>query len=128
MRRIRYAVVASLDRYIAGPKGEPDWIIMDPDIDFDPFWAQFDTLLIGRRTFEVMTEGKKKGGATPGMTFHGRTINWKAPPRAGSLAPGTFALRSAGTPWTFGYWTRGRAHNTAGNRSEPGGASSRRPG
>jgi dihydrofolate reductase len=67
MRRIRYAVAMSLDGYIAGPKGEADWIIMDPDIDFGYFWAQFDTLLIGRRTFEVMTRGKKKGGATPGM-------------------------------------------------------------
>ena len=24
----------SLDGYIAGPKGESDWIVMDPDIDF----------------------------------------------------------------------------------------------
>jgi hypothetical protein len=24
----------SLDGYIAGPKGEADWIIMDPEIDF----------------------------------------------------------------------------------------------
>jgi len=34
MRRIRYQVAASLDGYIAGPKGEADWIIMDPEIDF----------------------------------------------------------------------------------------------
>ena len=34
MRRVRYAVASSLDGYIAGPKGEADWIIMDPDIDF----------------------------------------------------------------------------------------------
>jgi dihydrofolate reductase len=69
MRRIRYQVATSLDGYIAGPKGEADWIITDPDIDFRALWQQFDTLLIGRRTFEVMTGGKKKkkGGATPGM-------------------------------------------------------------
>jgi len=24
----------SLDGYIAGPKGESDWIVMDPEIDF----------------------------------------------------------------------------------------------
>ena len=34
MRRIRYAVATSLDGYIAGPKGEADWIVMDPAIDF----------------------------------------------------------------------------------------------
>ncbi len=32
MRRIRYAVATSLDGYIAGPKGEADWSIMDPEI------------------------------------------------------------------------------------------------
>jgi len=32
MRRVRYSVVMSLDGYIAGPKGEADWIVMDPGI------------------------------------------------------------------------------------------------
>ena len=67
MRRIRYQVATSLDGYIAGPQGEADWIIMDPDIDFRALYAQFDTALVGRRTFEVLTGGKKKGGAMPGM-------------------------------------------------------------
>src|SRR5262245_51550070 len=57
----------SLDGYIAGPGGEADWIIMDPDIDFRALFDRFDTFLIGRRTFEVMTKGKKSGGSTPGM-------------------------------------------------------------
>ena len=67
MRRVRYQVATSLDGYIAGPKGEADWIIMDPDIDFRALFAQFDTALIGRRTFEGMARGKKKAGAMPGM-------------------------------------------------------------
>jgi dihydrofolate reductase len=67
VRRIRYAVAASLDGYIAGPKGEADWIIMDPDIDFRALYAQFDTVLIGRRTYEGMARGKRKPGAMPGM-------------------------------------------------------------
>src|SRR5262249_43969230 len=53
--------------YIAGPKGEADWILMDPDIDFRAIYAQFDTCLIGRRTYEGMARGKKKPGAMPGM-------------------------------------------------------------
>ena len=53
MRRIRYVVATSLDGYIAGPKDEADWIIMDPDIDFGALFEQFDTVLLGRRSFEA---------------------------------------------------------------------------
>ena len=65
MRRVRYAVAASLDGYIAGPKGEADWIIMNPEIDFRAVFEQFDTFLIGRRTFEMMARAGR--GETPGM-------------------------------------------------------------
>lgn len=65
MRRVRYAVAMSLDGYIAGPKGEADWIIMDPDIDFAALFEQFDTFLLGRRTFEPMARAKR--GETPGV-------------------------------------------------------------
>jgi dihydrofolate reductase len=54
MRRVRYVVAMSLDGYIAGPNGEADWIIMDPEIDFRALFEQFDTFLLGRRTFEGM--------------------------------------------------------------------------
>jgi dihydrofolate reductase len=66
VRRIRYQVAASLDGYIAGPNGEADWIIMDPDIDFGALFNQFDTFLMGRGTFDGML---RQGGspATPGM-------------------------------------------------------------
>jgi dihydrofolate reductase len=65
MRRIRYAIATSLDGYIAGPNGEADWIIVDPDIDFRALFEQFDTFLVGRRTFEMMARAGK--GETPGM-------------------------------------------------------------
>jgi dihydrofolate reductase len=53
MRRLRYCVATSLDGFIAGPNGEYDWIVSDPSFDFAALWAQFDTLVMGRRTFEV---------------------------------------------------------------------------
>ena len=53
MRRLRYGVAMSLDGFIAGPRGEYDWIVPDSGIDFGAIHAQFDTLLMGRRTYEV---------------------------------------------------------------------------
>lgn len=52
MRRVRYQVACSLDGFIAGPRGEFDWIPEEPDIDFHALFDQFDTLLMGRRTYE----------------------------------------------------------------------------
>ena len=62
MRRIVYSVAMSLDGYIAGPNGEADWIVMDPDLGpaFDEFYSRFDTMLIGRKTWEAM--GAHGGG------------------------------------------------------------------
>ena len=65
MRRIRYSVAMSLDGYIAGPNGENDWIIMDPEIDFGALMNSFDTVLMGRRTFEAAQA--YGGGSMPGM-------------------------------------------------------------
>lgn len=63
MRRIRYQVACSLDGYIAGPDDEYDWIVTDPEIDFQAIFDRFDTLLMGRRTYEIAG-----GAGPPGMT------------------------------------------------------------
>ncbi len=53
-RRLRYQVAVSLDGFIAGPNGEYDWIVMDPAIDFAAMAAEFDTAVMGRKTYEVV--------------------------------------------------------------------------
>ena len=54
MRRLRHSVAMSLDGYIAGPKGEADWITMDPHTEMASLFSHFDTILVGRGTFELM--------------------------------------------------------------------------
>jgi dihydrofolate reductase len=54
MRLVRFGGAMSLDGYIAGPGGEYDWIVIDPDFNFSEHMAQFDTFLIGRKTFDAM--------------------------------------------------------------------------
>jgi len=68
MRRLRYEVAMSLDGFIAGPNGEYDWIVPDPAIDFAAIWAQFDTVLMGRKTYEV--------ARTLRDTFSGSVSRW----------------------------------------------------
>jgi dihydrofolate reductase len=57
MRPVRYNVAASLDGYIAGPDGGYDWIPMDPEVDFGAIFAKIDTVLLGRRSYEVVLDG-----------------------------------------------------------------------
>ena len=66
MRRVRFSVAMSLDGYIAGPKGESDWIVIDPDIDFGALMEAFDTVLLGRKTYEA-TRQQGGGAAMPGV-------------------------------------------------------------
>ena len=61
MRRVRYNVAASLDGYIAGPQGEFDWIPADPAVDFAALFANIDTVLLGRRSYELT----RQVGAAP---------------------------------------------------------------
>src|SRR5437879_4060807 len=65
MRRLRYSVAMSLDGFIAGAKGEYDWIIMDPTIDFTALFKEFDIALMGRKTFEMAQQGP--GATMPGI-------------------------------------------------------------
>jgi dihydrofolate reductase len=66
MRQVRYSVATSLDGFIAGRNGESDWIPMDPEIDFSALFAEFDTLLMGRKSWEAARR-QGNGGGMPGL-------------------------------------------------------------
>ena len=65
-RRLRYQVAVSLDGFIARPDGDYDWIVADPSIDFAALFKEFDTAVVGRKTYEVMT-AQGGSGAMPGI-------------------------------------------------------------
>ena len=77
MRKVAYGGAMSLDGFIAGPNGEHDWIIMDPDIDFAEMMGRFDTFLIGRKTLEAMQRMGHDMAAMPGTQtiVFSRTLN-----------------------------------------------------
>jgi dihydrofolate reductase len=108
MRKIRYSVAMSLDGYIAGPNGESDWITMDPAIDFTGLFEQFDTFLLGRRTFEAMETAGQRGTLGTRTFIFSRTLRQQDYPTATIIAEGAeeivAALRaeSGKDIWLFG--------------------------
>lgn len=90
-RRIRYQVAASLDGYIAGPKGEFDWIPHDPDFDFAALHAQFDTYLMGRATYELVKRMGDSSGVAGRVIVFTRTLRAEDNPGVEIVADGIAA-------------------------------------
>jgi dihydrofolate reductase len=110
MRPVRYNVAASLDGYIAGPDGEFDWIPVDPSVDFAALFERVDTVLLGRRSFEVV----QQGGAAPWpagtrVYVFSRTLREEATPavtvvreEAGATVAALRSEDGDGEIWLFG--------------------------
>jgi len=109
MRRIRYRVASSLDGYVAGPKDEYDWIVMDPDRDLGALFNDFDTLLLGRRTYE-MTLVPGAPPWPPGIKLYvfSRTLRQRDHPKVTIVADevektlGDLRAKSGKDIWLFG--------------------------
>ena len=54
MRKVVYSLTNSLDNFIARADGAADWILMGDEImnEFPKMFARFDTVLIGRKTYD----------------------------------------------------------------------------
>lgn len=53
LRRIIYFVATSLDGFLAREDGVIDWLFHDQDYGFTEFFASIDTVLQGRKTYEL---------------------------------------------------------------------------
>jgi dihydrofolate reductase len=108
MRRIRYSVAASLDGYIATPEGGYDWIPADPEIDFAQLFARYDTVLMGRRSYEVVLAESGAGMEHMERWVFSRTLRPQEHPDVRIVASGIDdelrALRSrpGKNIWLFG--------------------------
>ena len=87
MRKIVYSVAMSLDGYVAGPGGEADWITMDPEIDFMALFARFDTVLMGRKTYEQV-KAMGGGAAIQRIATRRRPMTCREPQSVSSRTPG----------------------------------------
>ncbi|MDM5326242.1 dihydrofolate reductase family protein [Neobacillus sp. CF12] len=52
-RKIILDLAVTLDGFIEGKNGEVDWCIMDPDMGFINFLNQIDTILYGRKSYDL---------------------------------------------------------------------------
>ena len=52
-RRIILDLAVTLDGFIEGENGEVDWCIMDPEMEFADFLNQIDTILYGRKSYDL---------------------------------------------------------------------------
>lgn len=71
MRTVTYGGATSLDMFIAGPNGAVDWLVMTADAQqlLGEYWPTVDTILIGRKTYEVaLKSGGGGGDEMPGIS------------------------------------------------------------
>lgn len=52
-RKILLDLAVTLDGFIEGKHGEIDWCIMEPDMKFTDFLSRIDTILYGRKSYEL---------------------------------------------------------------------------
>jgi dihydrofolate reductase len=69
MRKVIFGGANSLDNYFARQDDSVDWLMWSNEVTemMADYWKRFDTILIGRRTYEVALRMGHGGGAYPGI-------------------------------------------------------------
>lgn len=68
-RKVTFGGGCSLDNFIAGNKDEVDWLIWNDEVAeiTKEFWKSIDTVVMGRKTYEVAARSAGSSGAYPGI-------------------------------------------------------------
>lgn len=56
MRKVILDLAVTLDGFIEGLNGEVDWCIMDEEMAFEQFLNEIDTIIYGRKSYELWGE------------------------------------------------------------------------
>lgn len=64
MRTVTYGGACSLDMFITGPGGAMDWLVIGANAQalMGEYWPTVDTILMGRKTYEVAMQSGGGGG------------------------------------------------------------------
>ncbi len=69
MRKVTFGGASSLDNYLARPDHAVDWLLWCEEAAtvMTDYWKTIDTVLMGRKTYEVAVRSGHGGGAYPGV-------------------------------------------------------------
>src|SRR5215472_8585014 len=93
MRKVTFGGANSLDNYIARTNHAVDWLRWSDDAAkvMAEYWKTIDTVLMGRKTYEVALRSAKAGGAYPGV----KTVVFSRTLKAGTVAGVTIVSEDA---------------------------------
>ena len=85
MRKVTFGGANSLDNYLARPDHAVDWLLWSKEAAavMADYWKTIDTVLMGRKTYEVALL-QTKGGGYPGMETYVFSRTLKASPEGGA--------------------------------------------
>ncbi len=69
MRKVTFGAANTLDNYLARTDHSVDWILGSKEAQaaMGDYWKKIDTVLMGRKTYEVAARSGKGGGSYPGV-------------------------------------------------------------
>ena len=72
MRKVTFGGANSLDNFIARKDDAVDWLMWNKEVSaiMTDYWKTIDTVVMGRKTYEVAMKSGGAGGSSPGITTY----------------------------------------------------------